>query len=192
MSCDQDSLGFKEKIDYPSVNDYAYQLVESTLAINQDLVIRNQQVFKLPSRFARELDILAKITNYIDLVHLIDTTSLALDLSQIKIKTTLLEEISEALTEKSFTRESLIAAVEVQLQDQIWWPSKKRPLRSSVGCMNPYTFEVQKTLIREIDCIAAASSSPKRIIPPFCEVPPHVLPIRALLTVNKCLKEAQR
>lgn len=192
-SCNQDSFDLKKEGNYLSANDYAFKLVESTIDLNRDLIIRNQQIFDLPDRFTRELDLLSKVTNYKELEYVINTTPLDLDFSIIDANTKLLEEISEALSKNAFTKESLVAEVKVQSQNQEWLPANKITLRGDrMDCIRDYDTANKQIAATMATCVAGSLVKNLGLSSPLCGVVGLAGIIGANVKYQNCVKQATK
>jgi hypothetical protein len=193
-SCNQDSLGLKTEASYLSADDYAAQLIESTVGIQQDLFTRNRQIFELPDRFSEELDRLAKVTTLKDLEDLINTTAFDFDLAKLHAKTQILEEVSEAISKNAFTEEDLSKEVSLQSQNQDWVPSHQLQLqlRGKMACLRAYDRSVSNILMGELTCIGATIAKTGGIASPACAVISVIQLIGANNTLSNCLAAAEK
>lgn len=192
-SCDQDSFDLKKDSTSLSADDYAVKLVESLIDINRDLITRNQQIFDLPDRFTKELDLLSKVANYQELESLISTTPLDLDFSIIDANTKILEEISEALSKNAFTRESLVAEVKVQSQNQEWLPANRITLRrDQMDCIRDYDATNRTIAATMASCVAGSLVKNLGLSSPLCGVIGLAGIVGANVAYYDCVKQTTR
>ncbi|GAB5554413.1 MAG: hypothetical protein Sapg2KO_40040 [Saprospiraceae bacterium] len=191
-ACDQDSFDLKKEGTYLTVDDYASKLVESTIGIQEDLWVRNRQIFDLPDRFSKELSLLSKVTNYGELETLINTTALDLDLSKINAKIILLEEVSEALSQNAFSEENLLGKVNTQSRDLDWLVEERMTLRRDrMSCLRDYDASTYKILLGEISCFTASVIRDGGTSAPVCAVSALTALVGANITYNNCLAQAR-
>lgn len=192
-SCNQDSFDLKKESAYLSADDYAFKLVESMIDFNQDLLLRNQQIFELPDRFTKELDLLSNVANYEELESLISTTPLDLDFAIIDANTRLLEEISEALSKNAFTKESFVAEVKVQSQNQEWLPANRIALRGDrMDCIRDYDQANKRIAATMATCVAGSLVKNLGLSSPLCGVVGLAGVVGANVAYYDCVKQATK
>lgn len=191
VACEKDSLSLTESLDQLTKEDFAKDFIDATLTIYNDVIRKNDHIFKHPERFANNLELLAQTDNYQNLELLVQNSSLELDLRKIQKDLRVMDEIANSLNNQKFTIDELVVALERQLslEGTAIIKGSDVQLRGKMECIKAYDQRAEEIMVGLIGCVAASTLTTFPIKSRECAIAASTALAIANIQYNYCLKE---